>query len=266
MFKRDTIATAASIISICVTLLLFTVSCSKEEELGFPAKVVKVRKPIISPSQVSSVDSKTPEEAKPDTEQKRIESAKPLITEKKGSKESKKEGGGEQTGIGKEFGTYLVKKGDSLSRISGMKEVYGDPLKWPILLRFNLDRLGTLKMDENLPEQDLPDGMKLQFLFSEAALKRAKEVGQSTWVVNVHSAPISKDLNLTAIRLVREGYHAYITKAEIKGKEWLRLRVGFFKTKADAEREGKKINKILQLEDSWYARAELSELQDYAGY
>ncbi|MBI5970829.1 MAG: LysM peptidoglycan-binding domain-containing protein [Deltaproteobacteria bacterium] len=37
--------------------------------------------------------------------------------------------------------TYTVKKGDSLWRIASKKEIYGNPLMWPILYKYNLSNI-----------------------------------------------------------------------------------------------------------------------------
>ena len=46
----------------------------------------------------------------------------------------------------------------------------------------------------------------------------------------------------------------------------MRLRVGFFKTKAEVEREGEKIKHILGLKDAWNVRISESEMREFGGY
>jgi hypothetical protein len=53
----------------------------------------------------------------------------------------------------------------------------------------------------------------------------------------------------TAIRLVNDGYPVYLTRAKVKGKDWMRLRVGFFKNRTEATTEAKKIMGLLKLAD-----------------
>jgi hypothetical protein len=69
-----------------------------------------------------------------------------------------------------------------------------------------------------------------------------------------------------AIRLINNGYPAYITRAKVKGKDWIRLRVGFFKSRTEADTEGKKIMAMLKIADSWVTKAGKKELEEFGGY
>jgi hypothetical protein len=46
----------------------------------------------------------------------------------------------------------------------------------------------------------------------------------------------------------------------------MRLRVGFFKTKAEADDEGKKIMELLRFKDSWTTKLGTNEFSDVARY
>ena len=65
---------------------------------------------------------------------------------------------------------------------------------------------------------------------------------------------------------MKSGYHTYITKATVKGEEWMRIRAGFFEKRSAAVSEGKKIMKILKNEKAWAVKIEKGELEEFGGY
>jgi len=68
------------------------------------------------------------------------------------------------------------------------------------------------------------------------------------------------------LSLVKHKYPVYITTAKVNDKDWMRLRVGFFKTKAEADDEGKKIMELLRFKDSWTTKLGANEFADFARY
>ena len=69
-----------------------------------------------------------------------------------------------------------------------------------------------------------------------------------------------------ARRLIKQDYSVYISRTKIQEKQWIRLRVGFFQTKALADREGKKIMATLHLVDSWTTKIGKKEREEFGGY
>jgi hypothetical protein len=65
--------------------------------------------------------------------------------------------------------------------------------------------------------------------------------------------------------LIQNGFPVYIARAIVKNKEWLRLRVGFFESKAEALAAAEKIGEILKNKDAWIARAGTEELEKFGG-
>ena len=163
---------------------------------------------------------------------------------------------------------YTVKKGESLIAIAAKKEVYGDPLKWPILYRYNMDEIGSLKRGEFSPDMVLSDGMTLKIITQKGSRERLKNVTHGKWVINILSVTntIAKELNSTAIKLIKAGYNPYITRVNIKKKEWARLRIGFFKNMEDASKEGEKIKAVLNFSNFWITTAGKKEIEEFGGY
>jgi hypothetical protein len=269
--RRDVMQSVTLTICVCVTLFLSVASCSKEEEAPPPLKGNKVVKPIKKPS--------PPQPKKAKTEQARIVTLKKTRPDEKkkakaemaavSAKGSEKPDMGEVSKEGpqqREPGYYYIRKGDSLARIAGRKDVYGDPLKWPILCRFNMDKLGKMAVGEDFADRPLLEGMKLKIITPEEKKRNLEKQANKMWIVNVLSTPNTKEIIPATMKLLKEGYLAYITRTKVKGKDYMRLRVGFFGTKTQADAAGKKIKALLNLGDPWKTKAGKEEFKEFAGY
>lgn len=163
-------------------------------------------------------------------------------------------------------GHYTVRQGDTLASIASQEKVYADPLKWLVLYRHNLKELGELKGAADLPERPLHPGMRLRTVTLHEYEQNLKKRGTDLHVVNVLSTAHNEKAVQTAVQVIQMGYLAYLTKAKSEGKEWIRLRVGFFKTKIEADQEGKKIMDSLRLPKIWSSKVAQHEFEKYAGY
>ena len=161
-------------------------------------------------------------------------------------------------------GVYTVKSGDCLAVIAGRDDVFGDPLKWPILYQLNRDTLEDMQLDDRLPERPLPRGIQLRFARSEEERDRAEERPGPVWVVNLISSPTADRIDGPAVELMKRGYPVYISRATVKGQKWMRLRVGFFRDRPAAVKAGKEFQGLLGLEDSWPVRIGPEETTEYA--
>lgn len=259
-----------SMMRIFMVLLLALASCSEEQQQppqAPPPKVVQPIKP--SPADIEKPTTTLAEVKKPQTEgkasedkpaaplEKPIASPKPEAEEKKTAPDKRDE---------EERGTYLVKAGDTLSSIAAQKEVFRDPLKWPILLRLNKDKLGEWAAGEDLPDRELPKGTRLKVMTATEARAGLKKSTGSPWVVNVLSTTSKAELVPPAVVLVKQGYPVYIVPATVKGKDYMRLRVGFFKNRSEADEVGKNIKELLNFRDSWSTKADPEEYEEVAGY
>ena len=144
--------------------------------------------------------------------------------------------------------------------------MYGDSLKWPILYWLNMDKLGKLQLAEDLPDLEVPEGVRLKIVSPNEMRENLKSIGHNVWAVNVLSGTTNGQIIPAAIRLIRNGYPVYITRVKLEGKDWMRLRVGFFKNRTDADKETKKIMIILNLTDSWVTKVGKQELEEFGGY
>jgi len=256
---------SATIISICLTLFLWCAGCSREEPPPPPVKKHKVVMPIKSPAPEKAETSLPTKEEKAEEEAKEAAEVKTAAVKEETIKPPETETIEKETAVDEEAGYYIVKRGDSLSIISGIEDVYGDPLKWPILYRLNMDKIGKLQVGEGFLDRELPEGLRLKIITPDEARENLKGRLNKVWVVNVISATTIGKIIPLAIRIIRNGYPVYITRAKVKGEDWLRLRVGFFQNKTEANKEGKKIMTLLNLDNSWVTKVG-KELDEFGGY
>ncbi len=110
------------------------------------------------------------------------------------------------------------------------------------------------------------EGLKLRFITPEEARKNLEANADERWVVNVLSATKYKQIVPATIALIQQGYPVYLTSAVVEGKEWMRLRVGFFKSRSEADAEGEQIMTKLDFADSWTTKIGEEELEEYGGF
>jgi type IV secretory pathway VirB10-like protein len=252
-----------SAIRIFIVLLFALTACSGEDQQPAPPPPPKIVQPIKpSTADIEKPTTTVAEEKKPQAEEKApvektTAKAAPAAEEKKVTPEKKdKEGPG----------TYLVKKGDTLSIIAARPDVMKDPLKWPILLHLNRDKLAEWASGENVPEKELPQGTKLKVMTAREARANLKKDGVNLWVVNVLSTTANAEIVPPAVTLVKQGHPVYIVRANVKGKEYMRLRAGFFKNRVEADEAGNKIKGLLNFQDSWSTKADKEEYEEVAGF
>ena len=163
-------------------------------------------------------------------------------------------------------GYYVVKKTDTLSAIAAREDVYGDSLKWPVLYRLNMDNVGISQLGEDLSDKKVPEGLRLKIVSPDEAKANLEKRSRSVWVVNALSTTSNEKIVPAAVSLIKNGYTVYLVRAKVKGKDWMRLRVGFFENKSKANTEAEKIKAILNLGDTWVAKIGKKELEEFGSY
>jgi cell division septation protein DedD len=93
-----------------------------------------------------------------------------------------------------------------------------------------------------------------------------KKESANLWVVNVLSTTSKAEIVPPAVTLVKQGYPVYIVRANVKGKDYMRLRVGFFKNRSETDEAGKKIKELLNFQDSWSTKADKEEYEEVGGF
>lgn len=269
----------------CFLTLILCGACSKEEQHEDKGTevVVTIRKPETKPVVDSPVVEKQTTGEKPSNDEKETTSdliistveqktpsdiITPTIEKKQPSlPETSVESPEEPLSKKDKEGCYKVQEGESLYGIAGRTEVYGDPLKWPSLFRLNMSELSGMNISENLVHEQLPEGLELRFVTSREAEENSTKLGQKIWGINVISTDKAKKIILPAITLMKNGCHVYLTKAEVKGVEWFRLRVGFFKERSNAVAVGKEVMAVLKnVDDAWVVKVGEKEIREFGVY
>ena len=231
-----------------------------------PVPLAPETKPAPAPAKEEMKTSETPPPQPPAPEPKVSEPPKTVMIEKKAEASPAEKGTKEKPEAKEEEGYYIVKKGDSLSGISSRKNVYEDPLKWPILLRYNLEKLADMPESVEIPDRELPTGLKLKILTTDQIAENLSKRPKHYWVINIISATDNEKIVPAAIKLVKNGFPVYISTATVKGKDWIRLRLGFFRTKEAAEAESVKVMDILKFRDTWYTKVGDRELAEFGRF
>jgi hypothetical protein len=256
----------AAVTLLCLSLFLFSGGCSREE-----APETTVSKKIILPIEQS-----------------------PQLSSKRAPTEGSKENAGisspatpaEHHPVGQENAqppllvldstaetlppenerpkVYRVREGDTLFHIAGLKEVYGDPLKWTSLFRLNMDTLDGDLTDGTFERRALPKGLTLKIRTSSEEKKRPGEKAGARYAINVVSSTRHRDIVPVALTLMKNGYFAYVARAEIKGEEWVRLRVGFFEDFPAANLESQRVSTLLNGRETWLVQVSEEELEEFS--
>lgn len=257
----------AASLAFCLTALLCHGACSEQETAYTPGEYPETETLIIkAPQEKAEYGSPSGEErqktqAVGETEAVPTGTVRELPGQESGNEAAERQAEARE----KPEGYYLVKTGESLSRVAARDEVYGDPLKWPILYFYNKGKIGELQLVDGFLDRGLPEGERLKIITPREARENLRQRAGCVYAVNVLSARTQKRLISSAIRLMREGYPVYITSAMVEGREWMRLRVGFFQTRFDASLERMKINDLLRIHNSWLTELGRDEIEEFGG-
>ena len=250
-------------ISFVFFVFLMSAACSNEEqqETSPHKMVVSIKKPVQKSADASLPGKKAMSKSVSLTTKKSVPMEKEEPVLPSNSEQPKKKEHPKSM-----EGCYKVVKGDTLFKIAGKKDVYGNPFKWPSLFHHNMDILKDMEVSRNFDKKELPEGLDLRFTTSKEAIKKLKELGQKQWAVNIFSSQATQDVVPVAVKLMKKDYHVYIVKAKIKGADWFRLRVGFFKNASEARDASKKISSIVNVHDAWITKVEKKEIEESGVY
>jgi hypothetical protein len=165
---------------------------------------------------------------------------------------------------------YLTKKGDTLTKIAGSPDLYGSELKWPLIYSLNRSELNFLKEEDvSVEDRILPIGINLAILLPHEAKKSRLYVSlceEYIWVINVSSSINKNKINKLASNLIESDYFVYFTLFDYEKKKYLRLRVGFYPSKEEAELDARVLRVKLDMPDIWVTRAKKDEIAEFVGF
>jgi cell division septation protein DedD len=97
----------------------------------------------------------------------------------------------------------------------------------------------------------------------QAPEQAAPRTYDKVWAINALSSQDEDRVNDLLAALRAEGLHVYSYPAQVKGQTWLRVRVGFFESRAKAETVGRRVAKKHELPEPWIVMPGPSELDKY---
>ena len=264
----------AAILFISMTAL-FEGACTEQEQqeiqrhkVVVPIKIPPKKMPLVQERARSEQKRETSLRTEADSLKESPASLLPSV-EKKEERPSLSvpvEKAEEQLPVVTKEGHYKVQMGDTLFKIAERKDVYANPLKWVSIYRLNMNKLSGMEITDDFQHRKLPEGLDLRFVTAQEAAKNLNSLGRKFWVINVLSAQTAKHIVPTAITLMKNGYHVYITIGKVRGKDWIRLRTGFFDNSLKAVAAAKEIMSIVDVEGAWAVKIEESELEEFCGY
>jgi hypothetical protein len=165
---------------------------------------------------------------------------------------------------------HAVRPGDTLEKIAGRPEFYGDRLKWFLVYFQNREELAALRLDpDEAAATLLRPGLALALLPPSqlaGSAQKATCCGQVYWVINIRSSLDPFRLNRLLLQIMDLGDFAYLSTYLQRGKTWYRLRVGFFDSQEAAASRAGQLGARLGLTDLWVAKAAASEVREYIGF
>ena len=250
-----------TVIFTCIVIINLCSGCSREEKFENSKQVTVFKQAIPKkPENISEsqIELKEPQKEVAVQMEAALKDENAVVVSKVAEKKD--------PGRKEEKGYYIVNKGECLKDIAGKPDILGDPLKWPVLFRLNMDELNKMGIDEDLPSRELSEGTKLKIYTQEEREHLSKTKEDNLWVVNVLSAKTNKRIIPNALKLIKYGYPAYISRVKVKGEDWMRLRVGFYDNKDEANKEGSIIMEQLKLTDIWITKVDMAELNEFGKY
>jgi cell division septation protein DedD len=90
--------------------------------------------------------------------------------------------------------------------------------------------------------------------------KAPEKVVFKPWVVNVASFSQKKEAINFAKTVRSAGYTSYVTEVTLNGVKWHRVRVGFFKTRTEANKVGEDLSRKFKQPGAWVVKPKRGEL------
>ena len=100
----------------------------------------------------------------------------------------------------------------------------------------------------------------------EEVAKKEEVTRKENWVVHVASVKTEEQAMIYKERLMAVGFPAYSIPAKVKGEDWVRVRVGFFNNREEAQKVAPEINEKFILKGPyWITKVLKKEMEDLLG-
>ncbi|MBI3753902.1 MAG: SPOR domain-containing protein [Deltaproteobacteria bacterium] len=131
---------------------------------------------------------------------------------------------------------------------------------------------GAVKPVETKPEvkkkEETKPAVKEVVTGKKAEVKKEKpaphkKMAYKSWAVHVASYTSKEEALAMVKQLRQDNYNAYMTEFNLKGKQWYRVRVGFYASEREAKAEGKKISDRHHMNGIWTVKPAKKEIMSH---
>ena len=109
--------------------------------------------------------------------------------------------------------------------------------------------------------------VKKEEVIKEKEVTKKEEIQKKeNWVVHVASVKTVEQAMIYKERLMAAGFPAHSIPAKVRGEDWIRVRVGFFNNREEAQKTGNEVEKKLIAKGPyWIAKVSKKEMEDLLG-
>lgn len=121
----------------------------------------------------------------------------------------------------------------------------------------------AVKKEEVIEKEEVA---KQEEVTRKEEISKKEGLRKEYWVVNVASVKGKEEALACKEQLMATGFPAYSVPAKVKGEDWIRVRVGFFKSMDEAQKVSREIDKKFILKGPyWIVKVSKKEMEDIFG-
>ena len=122
----------------------------------------------------------------------------------------------------------------------------------------------VVKKEEVTKEEKVAQNEK--GISGEEVPKKDEVTRKENWVVHVASVKTEEQAMIYKERLMAAGFPAYSIRTKVRGEDWIRVRVGFFNNREEAQKAGNEVEKKLIAKGPyWITNVSKKEMEDLFG-
>jgi cell division protein FtsN len=122
----------------------------------------------------------------------------------------------------------------------------------------------VVKKEEVTQEEKVAQNEKA--ISGEEVPKKEEVTRKENWVVHVASVKTIEQAMIHKERLMAAGFPAYSIRTKVRGEDWIRVRVGFFNNREEAQKAGNEVEKkLIAKEPYWITKVSKKEMEDLLG-
>jgi len=126
----------------------------------------------------------------------------------------------------------------------------------------------ALKQEELVKKEEVNKEVmeKDEIIKKEGVIEKEGVIKKENWVVHVASVRTRELAMVQKEQLMAAGFPAYSVPAKVRGEDWIRVRVGFFNSRGEAQKAGEQIErKFIAKGPYWITKISKKEMEDLLG-